>query len=269
MSAAPGIGLLKPRWSAPPRVRAAFTLRSGGVSAAPWASLNLGQHVGDDPRAVAENRRRVVVALRLPAEPIWLDQVHGVQLWRPSAAPPPPAGEPPPQADAVLIQRPGVVGAIMVADCIPVLFSDRAGSRVAAAHAGWRGLAAGVLENTVAALQRPPSELCAWLGPAIGSVAFEVGDEVRSALLASAPGAAAGAAAGAAREGVASRFRPSPAGRWLCDLAGLARDRLAAIGVRDLSGGEWCTASDPERFFSHRRDAPRSGRMAALIWIEA
>ncbi len=152
--------------------------------------------------------------------------MHGVQVWRPSAAPPPPAGEPP-LADAIVVDpAPGVVGAIMVADCIPVLFSDRAGSRVAAAHAGWRGLAAGVLENTVAALERPPSELCAWLGPAIGPAPFEVGDEVRDAFLASASGCS-GCRSGAAREGVASRFRPSPAGRWLCDLAGLARDRLA------------------------------------------
>jgi YfiH family protein len=242
---------LLPDWPAPPRVRAAFSLRGGGASAAPWASLNLGTHVGDDPAAVRENRRRLREALALPAEPRWLEQVHGVAVSRDAAAAVPPV------ADAFVTDRPGVVAAIMVADCIPVLFCDRDGAVVGAAHAGWRGLGAGVLENTVAALGVDPRRLLAWLGPAIGPARFEVGPEVREAFLRSASGADA-----------AGRFVPSPAGRWLCDLPGLARDRLALLGVGAVTGGGDCTASDAARFFSHRRDAPRTGRMAALVWLE-
>ncbi|MCC6172648.1 MAG: peptidoglycan editing factor PgeF [Gammaproteobacteria bacterium] len=265
---------LVPDWPAPARVRAAFSLRGGGVSAAPWASLNLGGHVGDDPAAVRENRRRLCEALALPTEPCWLDQVHGVEVVRvctppatsaPALAPvPKPAAAAasgvagaPPMADASVTDRPGVVLAIMVADCIPVLFCDREGTIVGAAHAGWRGLAAGVLENTVAALGVAADRLLAWLGPAIGPVRFEVGSEVRDAFLASASGPQA-----------AARFVPSPAGRWLCDLPGLARDRLLRLGITRVAGGELCTVSDPDRFFSHRRDAPRTGRMAALIWLQ-
>lgn len=283
---------LMPDWPAPARVRAAFSLRSGGVSVAPWASLNLGSHVGDDPVAVRENRRRLRAALALPAEPCWLEQVHGVAVVRdygPAATPVPvsaaasgvpaaaalggataavPAGSvagagvsgvtgAPLVADASVTDWPGVVLAIMVADCIPVLFCDCEGTVVGAAHAGWRGLAAGVLENTVAALGVPPNRLLAWLGPAIGPARFEVGPEVLEAFLASASGPQA-----------AARFVPSPAGRWLCDLPGLARDRLLRLGITRVAGGEACTASDPDRFFSHRRDAPRTGRMAALIWLQ-
>ena len=248
-----------PDWPAPARVRAAFALRGGGVSAAPWASLNLGAHVGDAPEAVRENRRRLATALALPAEPLWLEQVHGVEVWRAAAGAPHPAAPPsaaPPVADAVVVDAPGLVAAIMVADCLPVLFCDREGRRVAAAHAGWRGLVAGVLENTVAALDVPPAQLLAWLGPAIGPQRFEVGSEVRQAFLDAAAGA-----------GAAAHFQPSPTGRWLCDLAGIARDRLARLGVAAVYGGGECTASDPDRFFSHRRDAPRTGRMAALVWL--
>lgn len=250
MSPPAPVALLRPAWPAPRGVHAAFSLRTGGSSAPPWASLNLGTHVGDDLAAVTENRRRLALALDLPAEPLWLEQVHGVQVWRPLPEQPVP---PPPRADAIVVDRPGVVAAIMVADCIPVLLCDRAGSIVAAAHAGWRGLAAGVLERTVAAMDRPAAELLAWLGPAIGAARFEVGEEVREAF----PSGA----------GAPQRFRPGRTGRWLCDLPGLARDRLQALGVGAVSGGEWCTASDPERFFSHRRDAPRTGRMAALVWL--
>jgi polyphenol oxidase len=251
------VGLLHPEWPAPPGVRAAFSLRGGGVSGPPWASLNLGTHVGDEPAAVRENRRRLAAALDLPAEPCWLEQVHGTEVWRPAGATPgdspPPA---PPRADAVVVDQPGVVATIMVADCLPVLFCDRDGQRVAAAHAGWRGLVAGVLENTVAAMGLPPSRLLAWLGPAIGPARFEVGGEVRDAFLAAGPRRAA------------VHFRPGHGDRWMCDLSGLARDRLGALGIGAVSGGQWCTASDPARFFSHRRDAPRTGRMAALVWIE-
>jgi YfiH family protein len=253
VSAPGGIGLLWPEWAAPARVRAAFSLRDGGASGPPWASLNLGTHVGDDPAAVRENRRRLAAALDLPAEPCWLEQVHGTAVWQADSAPwtlP----SVPPQADAIVVRQPGVVAAIMVADCIPVLFCDRGGRCVAAAHAGWRGLLAGVLENTVAAMGLPPSRLIAWLGPAIGPERFEVGAEVRDAFLVAARAAA--------------HFRPGREDRWMCDLTGLARDRLQALGIGAITGGNWCTASDPARFFSHRRDAPRTGRMAALVWIE-
>ncbi len=253
MSQPVAVGLLRPTWAAPRAVHAAFSLRTGGTSTVPWASLNLGSHVGDDPAAVAENRRRLAQALDLPAGPRWLEQVHGVEVWRP--LPQQPVPDAPPRADAIVVDRAGVVAAIMVADCIPVLFCDRAGSIVAAAHAGWRGLAAGVLERTVAAMDRPASQLLAWLGPAIGPTQFEVGAEVRETFL----------RAG----GAPQRFGPGRAGHWMCDLPGLARDRLQALGVGEISGGEWCTASDPQRFFSHRRDAPRTGRMAALIWLDA
>jgi YfiH family protein len=260
MRAAEPVGLLRPDWSAPPSVWAAFSLRGGGVSAPPWASLNLGAHVGDAPAGVRENRRRLAAALALPAEPLWLEQVHGADVWQPPTAIPAAAAaggveRAPPRADAIVVDRPGLVAAVMVADCLPVLFCDRDGTIVAAAHAGWRGLVAGVLENTVAAMARPPGRLLAWLGPAIGPTKFEVGAEVREAFVAAGAGAAA-------------RFQPGRADRWMADLAGLARDRLQALGVGAITGGEACTVSDAGRFFSHRRDAPRTGRMAALVWID-
>ncbi len=251
------VPLLAPQWAAPPGVRAAFSLRSGGSSAAPWDTLNVGVHVGDDPAAVAENRRRLAYALALPAEPVWLDQVHGTEVWVIDGNALPAAVQRP-RADAAVTRRAGVVLAIQVADCLPVLFASRDGQVLGAAHAGWRGLAAGVLEATLAAMRVPPAEVVVWLGPCIGPAHFEVGEEVREAFLA-APTNAAGSAAAAAA------FVPSPRGRWLCDLPLLARQRLTALGIGQISGGEWCTAADPVRFFSHRRDQ-RTGRMAALLW---
>jgi purine-nucleoside/S-methyl-5'-thioadenosine phosphorylase / adenosine deaminase len=246
---APAPQVLTPEWRAPYRVRAAFTLRGGGVSVSPFDSLNLGAHVGDDPAAVAENRRRVRVRLKLPAEPNWLEQVHGTQVADLDAA-----GGASSPADAVLTRRPGRVCAVQVADCMPVLFAARDASVVAVAHAGWRGLSAGVLEATVAKLGVAREELVAWLGPAISARHFEVGGEVRAAFLDGDPGAAAA-------------FMPNERGRWQCDLGSLARRRLAALGVAEVSGGTWCTYADPARYFSFRRDG-RCGRMAALIWLE-
>lgn len=244
--------LLEPEWAAPAGVRAAFSLRSGGASVPPWDSLNVGVHVGDDPAAVAENRRRLAHALRLPCEPVWLDQVHGSDVLRIDANARPASGERP-QADAAVTRTSGVVLAVQVADCLPVLLAgDTAGAGIGAAHAGWRGLAAGVIEATVAAMRVPPQHLVAWLGPCIGPAHFEVGDEVREAFLAVDPGAA-------------SAFAANSRGRWQCDLPHLARERLRALGVTRIAGGEWCTAADPVRFYSHRRDQ-RTGRMAALIW---
>jgi YfiH family protein len=230
-------------------VRAGFTLRSGGVSAAPFESLNLGAHVGDSPAAVAENRRRVCAQLSLPAEPAWLEQVHGTHVADLDA---PGDGHAP--ADAVLTRRAGRVCAVQVADCMPVLFAARDASAVAVAHAGWRGLAAGVLEATVAKLRVAPGQLIAWLGPAISARHFEVGGEVREAFLAGDPAASVA-------------FTQNERGRWQCDLGALARRRLAALGVTEVAGGMWCTYADPARFFSFRRDG-RCGRMAALVWLE-
>jgi YfiH family protein len=244
-------------------VRAAFTLRSGGASAAPWDSLNLGTHVGDDLLAVAHNRRRVAQALALPAEPRWLSQVHGTAVHRastlarsaPSDAVPSGAvlSDPVPVADAAVTRETGVVLAIMVADCLPVLLAAEDGSVLGAAHAGWRGLVAGVIERTVESMDQDPSRLHAWLGPCIGPRQFEVGDDVRQAFLAAGDDPSA--------------FEATPAGRWLCDLPALARARLARLGVTRVAGGRWCTVADPVRFFSHRRDR-QTGRMAALLWRE-
>jgi YfiH family protein len=245
--------LLLPEWPLPAGVRAAFTLRTGGVSAPPFDSLNLGAHVGDDPEAVGENRVRVRRLLRLPAEPAWLDQIHAcgvLDLDRESER----ANVSPGPADAALSRAAGRVCAIQVADCMPVLFAAADGSAVGAAHAGWRGLAGGVLESTVRALQVPPGELLAWLGPAISQRYFEVGEEVRNAFLAAGPKAA-------------RAFVANARGRWQCDLYALARGRLAALGVTRIHGGLWCTYADSGRFFSYRRDR-RCGRMAALIWKE-
>jgi polyphenol oxidase len=243
-----GFSVLEPQWPAPRAVRAGFTLRTGGVSGGAYASLNLGAHVGDDATAVAENRRRLRAALNLPGEPEWVEQVHGIGVLDLDAP------EREGVADAVIARRGGQVCVVQVADCLPVLFASLRGDAVAVAHAGWRGLAAGVLEATVARFGIDPSELLAWLGPAIGPQHFEVGGEVRAGFLAHDPGAA-------------RAFVPNDRGRWLCDLRALARQRLRDTGVDAVYGVDSCTYSDPGRFFSYRRDG-RCGRMAALIWLD-
>jgi YfiH family protein len=242
-----------PDWPAPANVRAFMTTRSGGVSQAPYDSMNPASHVGDDPETVAENRR--ILRAELPSEPLWLNQVHGVCV-----AEGHPAAETP-CADASITRQAGEVCAVLTADCLPVLFCDRAGTVVAAAHAGWRGLAAGVIEETVAKMSVPPGEILAWLGAAIGPDAFEVGEEVRAAFVSQNPLAAVA-------------FRPSMPGtldeapkKWLADLYALARIRLASIGVGAVHGGDRCTFSDAGRFFSYRREA-RTGRMASVIWLD-
>jgi polyphenol oxidase len=227
-------------------------MRSGGVSLAPYASLNLGNHVGDLPEAVAENRRRLVVEAELPSEPVWLAQMHGIRVADLDAT----LGDGERAAlmvDAAFTRRRGRVCAILTADCLPVLLTDDSGGVVAAAHAGWRGLAGGVLEATVRAMGERPERLMAWLGPAIGPGHFEVGAEVRQALLKEDAGA----------EGA---FTPNARGRFMADLGTLARRRLAALGVRRIDGGGHCTHADGERYFSHRRDGT-TGRQATLIWL--
>lgn len=223
-------------------------MRSGGVSLAPYGSLNLGDHVGDLPGTVAENRRRLIVEAGLPAEPVWLAQVHGATVADLDARASFGA------ADAAFTRRPGRVCAILTADCLPVLLTEESGGVVAAAHAGWRGLAGGVLEATVRAVGEPPGRLMAWLGPAIGPKHFEVGAEVREAMLKEDSGA----------EGA---FTLNARGRFMADLGALARRRLAALGVGRVYGGGQCTHADAERYFSHRRDGV-TGRQATLIWME-
>lgn len=239
---------LVPEWEAPPPVRALMTTRSGGRSEAPYAGLNLGDHVGDDAAAVAGNRRTLRTAARLPAEPLWLRQVHGT---RAVVADDYTAGV---EADACVARSPGLVCAVLTADCLPVLLCADDATVVAAAHAGWRGLAAGVIEACVAAMDVQPARLLAWLGPAIGPLAYEVGKEVRDAFCERAVEAA-------------QAFVVCGNGKWRCNLTLLARQRLARLGVTRVSGGQWCTLSDPQRFYSHRRDGV-TGRMAACIWLE-
>lgn len=241
-----GTGFLVPDWPAPASVRATVTTRAGGVSSGPWTSLNLATHVGDDPAAVAENRRRLRAALDLPSEPAWLQQVHGHAVARLP-------GPLPDAADAAVAFGPGAVCAVLVADCLPVFLANRDGDRVGVAHAGWRGLTAGVIEATVVALGCDPARVVAWLGPAIGPQAFEVGEDVRAAFMAGDPAAA-------------THFHPGRAGHWLADLPGLARRRLMQCGVASVHGGGTCTVSDPARFYSYRRDGV-TGRMAALAWL--
>ena len=243
-----------PEWPAPARVQALVTTRNGGVSAPPYASLNLGfstahRASGDDPAAIAENRRRV--GAQLPSPPLWLDQVHGAGVAVLDGRAP----GAPPVADAAVTRAPNVVLAILMADCLPLLLADRAGTVIGIAHGGWRGLAAGVIENTLATMAVSAGDVVAWLGPAIGPAAFEVGADVYDAFVARDAGAA-------------TAFRVKGSGKWWADIPALARRRLERAGVRAIHGGEFCTYGDPARFFSYRRDG-ETGRMAALLWLRS
>lgn len=242
----PTLSWLIPDWPAPPMVRALSTQRGGGSSRDPYASLNLGDHVGDAPMAVAKNRRALREAAGLPAEPSWLTQVHGIGVQDLDA---PAAGS----YDAAVTARPGKVCAILTADCLPVLLAGASGECVGAVHAGWRGLAAGVIEAAVARMRLPPGELLAWLGPAIGPQRFEIGAEVREALL-------------RADSSAEDAIEPNSGGRFRADLWALARRRLANVGVKHVFGGGECTHSQAEHYFSHRRDG-QTGRQATLIWL--
>lgn len=233
-----------PAWPAPPCVRAWVTVRGGATR---YGTLNLATHVGDDLAAVAANRARLRAGLSLPTEPTWLEQVHGSRVLDLDR-------EEPGRADGAVTARPGVVCVVLTADCLPVLLCDRAGRRVGIAHAGWRGLLAGVLPAAVRALGVDAAEVVAWLGPAIGPDRYEVGADVRDPFVARAPAAA-------------HRFSPNARGRWQADLYGLARDSLAGAGVTSVHGGGFCTYDEQDRFFSHRRES-RCGRMATLVWLE-
>ena len=256
MSATTTASLLRPDWPAPPQVKACVTRRDAafGVSRPPFDRLNLGAHCGDDPHAVAANRAALRQHAALPDDPRWLRQVHGTAVVRcrhddPRAA----DDEERAIADAAVCDEPGAVLAILTADCLPVLFASLDGDEIGAAHAGWRGLAAGVLEATVAAMRTPPASILAWLGPAAGPQAYEVGDEVFDAFLAVDPSAHAA-------------FVGTRPGHWHVDLFALARQRLARAGVRAVSGGGECTIGASQHWYSHRRDG-RCGRMATLIWL--
>jgi len=241
--------IFTPDWPAPATIRACTTTRLGGISLPPYDSFNLGLHVNDEPEAVLTNRQRLKQLAGLPAEPLWLEQVHGTRVidadnWHADI-----------QADAIYSHEAEHVCAIMTADCLPVLFCDGAGTQVAAAHAGWRGLLNGILQHTVGRFHGERSDILAWLGPAIGPQQFEVGSEVFNAFNERFPEAK-------------SAFTRVDASHYLADIYLLARQQLTALGVNTIFGGEHCTASESDRFFSYRRDGV-TGRMASLIWIEA
>ncbi|MDR1075947.1 MAG: peptidoglycan editing factor PgeF [Xanthomonadaceae bacterium] len=251
------LGALYPDWPAPPGVHALTTLRcSAGASLPPYDSFNMGARCGDDPQAVSANRAELRRRFRLPCAPAWLRQVHGIEVAR-IGQPPPEDDVGEPEADAAMTDAPGVVLAILTADCLPVVFAAKDGTGIAAAHAGWRGLVAGMLERTLAAMRAQPEDVIAWLGPAAGPARYEIGREVHDAFTAQAPAAA-------------SAFAPTRPGQWMVDLYALARLRLIAAGMAagDIHGGGLCTISDPQRFYSYRRDR-ETGRMATLIWMRA
>jgi YfiH family protein len=239
---------IKPDWPLPSQVKAASTLRTGGVSIDGYASLNPASHVNDDPEHVRVNRQRIKNMLQLPNEPVWLQQVHGVQVVRADLV------QGAPEADASVTDQLETVCAVLTADCLPVLFCGDGGDVVAAAHAGWRGLQAGIIEQTIRAMRC--RELSVWLGPAIGPDSFEVGDEVLHAFATSNPNAT-------------KAFKVCASGKWLADIYQLARLQLAELGVEQIYGGNYCTVADAARFYSYRRDGAATGRMASLIWRES
>lgn len=239
---------LHPDWPAPANVRAVCTTRLGGVSVGAYASLNLGTHVGDDPKNVAENRSRLRTSLALPADPLWMKQVHGTGVVDAATM----AVDI--EADGAYANRGHVVCAVLTADCLPIFICNRQGTEIGLLHAGWRGLAAGIVEAGLRRFRSPADELMAWFGPAIGALAYEVGDDVRDVFVAHDTRAAAAFTAG----------KP---GKWYMDIYGLTRARLTACGVRSIHGGEYCTATQSDLFFSYRRDGV-TGRTASLIWLE-
>jgi len=244
----PTPGIIRPHWPAPANVHALATLRTGGYSRGPHASFNLAAHTEDDPEDVRKNRDLLREYFNLPSEPVWLQQVHSNRIVEAGSG----AGET--EADGSWTATVGPVCAVMTADCLPVLICNRNGSKVAAAHAGWRGLHAGVITNVVNMLESDPAELLVWLGPAIGPQAFEVGAEVLRLFAES-------------NSENASAFKQTDDEHWLCDLYQLARVELSGLGIRSVFGGDECTYTDQQRFYSYRRDRI-TGRMASIIWLE-
>lgn len=247
----PGLITIDADWAAPPQVQVRTTTRCGGVSGPPYESLNLATHVGDDPARVGANRARVRKALGLPSDPAWLEQHHGtrvIDLGQGDER----------RADGSYTRDEGVVCAILTADCLPIVITDRSGAELAALHGGWRGLAAGIIDAGLARMRAPRGELIAWLGPAIGAERYEVGEEVLEAFARQAPG-------------LGSAFAPTRPGHYRCDLYAIARAILHARGVTSVHGGSHCTYRDAARFYSYRRDGGNgrdTGRMATLAWIE-
>jgi hypothetical protein len=240
------IETIQPNWSAPATIQAFCTTRLGGVSTAPFDSLNLALHVGDDPARITQNRKMLREQLKLPAEPCWINQTHGTQtviLEQDVSR----------DADAAVTRVAGTIAVVMTADCLPILLCNRAGSEVGAIHAGWRGLQAGVVQSALAMMNSPNHQLMAWIGPGISQACFEVGDEVRTAFIDSMPDAQ-------------TFFSANRRGHWQCDLAGLAEQVLKAQGVGEVGRDAHCSYRDADRFYSYRRSAT-TGRMAALIWI--
>ncbi len=236
------------QWDCPNGVKACTTLRHGGVSEGVYQSLNLGAHVGDDPKAVYQNRERLKNFLRLPNEPAWLSQVHGTRVIDAAVA------DSNGQADGAFTNVPGIVCAVMTADCLPLFLCDKGGDKVGLLHVGWRGLAAGIVEQGVKGMDVEPARLLAWLGPAIGPEQFEIGEEVRAQL--------------DNGQGAARAFRPSlKSGHWFADLCVLTRLRLQSLGITNISQSDACTKTDSWNYFSHRRDGV-CGRMASVIWLE-
>ncbi len=242
------LDFIYPDWPAVAQVKALTAARTGGFSRGPYESFNLADHVGDAAQAVRRNRALLRHALELPSEPLWLKQVHGTTVIDAATA------QPGVTADGAYTRKPGVVLAVLTADCLPVFLCDRRGTTVALLHAGWRGLAAGIIEAGVRAMQVAPGDLLAWLGPAIGPDAYEVGGDVRDVCVGK-------------DKAAEEAFQPGKSGRWLADLYLLARHRLSSLGVEDVSGGDCCTARELQRFFSYRRDGT-CGRMASLTWLE-
>lgn len=255
MSTESPLRLITPNWPAPDNIRAYSTTRGGGVSEGVFASLNLAAHVKDVPEHVEQNRTILRQALSLPSEPAWLNQVHGRGVVDAASA------GPAPDADASYSDQPGAVCVVMTADCLPVLMCNRQGNKVAAAHAGWRGLAEGVIEATIDTLQVAPSDLMVWLGPAIGPDAFEVGPEVRERFIDELEASESAFLAGSDKTPAVRQ------GHYLADIYQLARCRLSRLGIDAVYGGEFCTWSDADQFFSFRRDG-KTGRQASMIWFE-
>lgn len=240
--------MITPTWQAPTQIKAFTTLRSGGVSQPPFEHLNLAMHVGDSIEHVTQNRIQLQQQWALPSEPIWLKQIHST-----IALPAKPDNRNR-QADATYSNEPNQVCVVLTADCLPILLCNRQGTYVAAIHAGWRGLANNIIEKTLAISYTQPHDLMAWLGPAIGPKSYEVGDAVREAFIQQ-------------NAGMTHAFTPSRPHHWLCDLYAIARIQLQQLKVTAITGGEYCTFSDTERFYSYRRDGEKTGRMASLIWI--
>jgi YfiH family protein len=248
MNSESSIEFIEAQWSAPPQVKALCTTRVGGFSLAPYESFNLAMHVGDEEDNVAHNRALLRNALKLPGEPCWLQQTHSTQVVNLE-------NESDRQADAAITREAKCVAVVMTADCLPILLCNRSGTEVAAIHAGWRGLADGIVETTVSDMKSSPDQLLAWIGPGISQQCFEVGDEVREIFLAK-------------NNSAESRFIANRPSHWLCDLGGLAYDTLDRLKVAEVNRTHYCSYNDESLFFSYRRNVT-TGRMASLIWIEA